>query len=260
MATSTSVAGTLKDAYRRVNDNIAQAAERSGRSRDDVLLVAVTKTASPDQIRALVDMGQVDFAENRVQHLQQRVAQLEEFLSRKRTLGGASTKPDEAATTEVRWHMIGHLQRNKVKAVVPVVKLIHSVDTLRLAEELQAYGAKHETVIDILLQVNTSGETQKFGIHPPAVQHLLEQIDTMMFLRPRGLMTMAPYSDNPEESRGVFRRTRELFQDIKSSGIVPPEFKVLSMGMTNDYEVAVEEGANLVRIGRGLFGEAVEEE
>lgn len=260
MATSTSAAGTLKDAYRRVNDNIAAAAERSGRSRDDVLLVAVTKTASPDQIRAVVDMGQVDFAENRVQHLQQRVAQLEEFLSRKRTLGGASTRHDEGVVTDVRWHMIGHLQRNKVKTVVPAVKLIHSVDTLRLAEELQNYGAKHEQVIDILLQVNSSGETQKFGIHPPAVQHLLDQIDTMMFLRPRGLMTMAPYSDDVEEVRGVFRRTFELFQDIKAAGVVPPEFKILSMGMTGDYEIAIEEGANLVRIGRGLFGEGTEDE
>jgi hypothetical protein len=259
MATSTSAAGTLKDAYRRINDNIAAAAARFGRTRDDVLLVAVTKTASPDQIRALVDMGQVDFAENRVQHLQQRVAQLEEFLSRKRTLGSASTREGETTTTDVRWHMIGHLQRNKVKTVVPLVKLIHSVDTLRLTEELQNYGAKHDQVIDILLQVNSSGETQKFGIHPPAVHHLLEQIDTMMFLRPRGLMTMAPYVDNPEAVRGVFRRTAELFQDIKSSGIVPPEFRILSMGMTGDYEVAVEEGANLVRIGRGLFGDAPEE-
>jgi len=246
----------LREAYRQVNERIAAAAVRSGRRREDVLLVAVTKTASPDQIRALAELGQVDFGENRVQHLGQRVGQLEEFLARRRALGHA-TEPRAAGETpqKVRWHMIGHLQRNKVKAVVPLVQLIHSVDSLRLAEELHAYGARHETTIDILLQVNNSGEASKFGVAAPAAVHLAEQIDTMMYLRLRGLMTMAPLSDNPEDARPTFNRTHEMFMEMKDAKIGGRDFSILSMGMTNDFEVAIEEGANLVRIGRALFGE-----
>lgn len=245
----------LRDAYRRVNDQIAEAAERSGRRREDVVLVAVTKNASPDQIRAIVEMGQVDLGENRVQHLAQRVAQMEEFLSRKRTLGSAATRAASESPQHVRWHMIGHLQRNKVKTVVPLVQLIHSVDSLRLAEELHAYGARHDVTIDILLQVNTSGETSKFGVAAPAAIHLAEQIDTMMYVRLRGIMTMAPYSENPEDSRPTFARAAEIFAEMQVARIGGSDLNILSMGMTNDFQVAIEEGANLVRIGRALFGE-----
>ncbi len=251
----TSPGNRLREAYRRVNEQIGEAAARSGRRREDIVLVAVTKNASPDQIRAVVEMGQVDLGENRVQHLAQRVAQLEEFLSRKRTLGGAATRSAGESPLHVRWHMIGHLQRNKVKNVVPLVQLIHSVDSLRLAEELHAYGARHEKTIDILLQVNTSGEASKFGVAAPAAIHLAEQIDTMLHLRLRGLMTMAPYSENPEDSRPTFARAAEIFAEMQSAKIGGPDLNVLSMGMTNDYHVAIEEGANLVRIGRALFGE-----
>lgn len=245
----------LREAYRSVTHRIAEAAERKGRRPQDVIMLAVTKTASPDQIRYLVDQGQVDFAESRVQHLSQRVAQLNEFLARKRTLGGASTNETSSQATDVRWHMIGHLQRNKVKAVVPLVKLIHSVDSLRLTEELQAHGMRYETNIEVLLQVNTSGEANKYGIASPAALHMAEQIDTMTFLKLRGVMCMAPYTDNPEDSRPVFSRAADLFHEIKTSDFVDDQFNILSMGMTNDFEVAIEQGANVVRIGRALFGE-----
>jgi uncharacterized pyridoxal phosphate-containing UPF0001 family protein len=178
--------------------------------------------------------------------------------------------------------MIGHLQRNKVKVVVPLVRLIHSVDSLRLAEELHALGARlaartdprlspridprnlpsaakdsadGDYVIDILIQVNSSGEESKFGVAPPAVLHLAEQIDSMMHLRLRGLMTIAPYSDNPEDSRPVFARTFELFEEMRSAHLGGAHCNILSMGMTGDFQVAIEEGANMVRIGRGYFGE-----
>lgn len=246
----------LRDAYRKVMDNVARAAERSRRKPQDVCVVAVTKTASPDQIRSIVEMGHADLGENRVQHLAQRVAALEEFLSRRRALGSVTARTASIEMpASVRWHMIGHLQRNKVKQVVPLVQLIHSLDSLRLAEELHALGSRSERTIDVLLEVNTSGESQKFGIAPPAVIHLAEQVDTMMSLRLRGLMAMAPHSDNPEDARAIFARTNELFHEVRTSGVAGQHFNLLSMGMSGDYEVAIEEGANVVRIGRAIFGD-----
>lgn len=245
----------LKDDFHKVNDRIADAAARRGRNRDDVVMVAVTKYASPDQIRNIVELGQADLGENRVQQLTQRVPQLAEFLSRKKTLSGASARSDDATPDKVRWHMLGQLQRNKVKQVAPHVDLIHSVDSLRLAEELHNYAARLEITIDILIQVNVSGESSKSGIVPAAVSHLVESIDTMMHLRPRGLMTMAPHTDDPEETRPVFARTAEIFEDVKGRDFAGDHFNILSMGMTNDFEIAIEEGANIVRIGRALFGD-----
>jgi len=250
----------LKDAYREVRNRIGEAAERAGRRPEDVTLVAVTKNASPDQIRSLVELGHADLGENRVQQLGQRIAQLEEFVSRHRTLGRASTRMEELVPPKVRWHMIGHLQRNKIKHVAPLVSMIHSVDSLRLAEELHAFGNKRDMIMDVLLQVNVSGETGKYGIAVPAVSHLAEQIDTMMHLRLRGLMTMAPFVEDPEEVRHVFARTRELFLELQTTDLVGPQFNILSMGMSNDFEVAIEEGSNVVRVGRALFGDESEEE
>lgn len=256
MATS-HIAGPvkLKDSYRRIGERIAAAAERSGRTRDDVLLVAVTKTADPDQLRSLVDLGHTDLGESRVQMLTQRAAALEEFLSRKRTLGAALT-PSDNKPTEVRWHMIGHLQRNKVKRIVPLVKLIHSVDSLRVAEEIHGHAAQLDQVIDVLVQVNTSGDPARHGVAPAAVTHLADQIGTMMHLRLRGLMAMAPAAEDTEHSRPVFARAAELFHEVRTDQPHGAFFNVLSMGMSDDFEVAIEEGANVVRVGRALFGEA----
>lgn len=218
-------------------------------------MVAVTKNASPDQIRTLVDLGHTDLGENRVQQLTQRAAQLDEYLSRKRSLGNAVEGEHPPVPDRIRWHMIGHLQRNKVKQVVPLVNLIHGVDSLRLAEELHGYGARTDQVIDILMQINVSGEISKHGVAAPAAIHVAEQIDTMMHLRLRGIMCMAPHAETPEETRSVFSRAATIFHDIRSERIGGTDFTVLSMGMSNDYEIAIEEGANVVRIGRALFGE-----
>lgn len=256
--TTTSDVGPLHEAYPRVCDRIAEAASRSGRSADAVKLIAVTKYASPDQIRSIVSMGQEDLGESRVQQLQQRVAMLDEFLDRRRRLGAMGDR-DKDVPQRVRWHMIGSLQRNKVKAVVPLVYLIHSVENLRLAEELQAAGQRLDQPIDILLQVNASGEASKQGVAAPAAIHLAEQIDTMLSLRLRGIMTMAPFTENPETVRHVFARCAELFHEIKNAGIGGGTFNVLSMGMSNDFEVAIEEGANVVRVGRALFGDTPSE-
>jgi hypothetical protein len=199
-------------------------------------------------------MGHIDFGESRVQQLCQRAAQIEEFISRKRTLGG-----DDERGLRVRWHMIGHLQRNKVKQVVPIVKLIHSVDSLRLAEELHGFGSRNDPEaqrpIEVLLQVNSTGEEQKFGLAAPAVPHLAEQIDTMVHLKLRGIMTMAGFGENAENARGPFSRTADLFHEMRKAGIGGDDFNILSMGMSDDFEIGIEEGANVVRVGRALFGE-----
>lgn len=258
MATATRAPGTtpaedsLPARYESVRARIAEAAIRSGRRPEDVLLVAVTKYASIEDIRQLVGLGHVDLGESRVQVLVQHAALIEESLERHRALPSAARSglPDQ-----VRWHMIGHLQRNKVRKVLGLARLIHSVDSLRLAEELQQVAA-HRSPDDpqeILLQVNVAGERQKFGIAPAAVQHLIDQIDTMFSLRVRGMMCMAPIGEDPEAARPVFTRAKELFDEIQRQGVAE-RFDILSMGMTSDFEVAVECGANMVRVGSAIFG------
>jgi pyridoxal phosphate enzyme (YggS family) len=247
---------TLKDRYRQVKDRIAAAARRAGRSPESIVLVAVTKYATIDQVRELIDLGQTDFGENQVQNLLQRAAQIDEFLQRRRQLG-AKVGPASArgaAPAQVRWHMIGHMQRNKVRKALPVVRLIHSVDSLRLAEEIQQAATKLDDPVEVLVQVNAFGESSKFGIAPAAARHLIDQIDTMLALRARGLMVMAPLTDDAESLRTVFGRTRELFDDIRRSGAGGERFDILSLGMSNDFEVAIECGANMVRVGSAIFG------
>lgn len=260
---------TLKDRYAEVRERIARAASRAGTDADRVLLVAVTKHAEPDQIRELIRLGHTDFGENRVLQLVQRAAIIDEWLHRHRTTPGVIPPSNRDAPAQgsegewqcpampgtVRWHMIGHLQRNKARKAVDVCRLIHTVDSLRLAEELQLIGARREKPIDILVQVNCSGERQKSGCAIAAAPHLVAEIETMVQLRVRGLMTMAPLSANPEDSRPTFGRCRELFDEIRESGDVPPTFNILSMGMSGDFEIAIQEGANMVRVGTALFGE-----
>lgn len=266
MEPGTMTLANLKERYEEVRARIAAAAGRSGRTGREVVLVAVTKTAEPDQIRELMRLGHQDFGENRVQQLVQRAAIIDEWLQRHRTMlhvSGAHSAGDEllpdtsglsAVPAAVRWHMIGHLQRNKAKKVVEVCRLIHSVDNLRAAEEIQTIAVKRDKPVDVLLQVNCSGERQKFGCAVPAAIHLAEQIETMLHVRLRGLMTMAAYSERAEDSRLTFVRLRELFEEIRDSGAVSPHFNILSMGMSNDFEVAIEEGSNMVRVGSAIFG------
>lgn len=252
---STNQPTDLKQRYEQVMDRVAAACERAGRKTDSVLVVAVTKYASMEAIQSLIDLGHHDLGESRVQQLAERAPSINEFLASKRSLSRSRANDKTTMPQQIRWHMIGHLQRNKVKHVVPVTTLVHSVDSLRLCEELHNYAAKTDQVVDMLLQVNSSGETSKFGIAPPAITHIAEQIDAMMHLRLRGLMTMAPKVDDPEDVRPVFRRTRELFEEVKTESFVGKAFNILSMGMTDDFEIAIEEGANIVRVGRAIFGD-----
>lgn len=255
---------SLEERYTAVKDRVARAAERAGRRPEDIILCAVTKQAEPEQIRALLDLGHVDFGENRVQELVQRAVMVEEYFSRlrvhphgRRTQPAGSLLPpaETAAGPGIRWHMIGHLQRNKARKVVEFVRLVQSVDSLRLAEELQQIGMKRDQAVDVLIQVNCSGEATKFGCPVPAAQPLAEQVSTMANVRVRGLMTIAPLGDNPEEARSTFARCRDLFEEMKGSAINEGQFNILSMGMSGDFEVAISEGANLVRVGTAIFGE-----
>ncbi len=259
---------TLETRYNEVRQRIGEACARAGRSPESVILVAVTKHADIDDIRALVEMGHRDLGENRVQQLVQRAAVVREWFDRMRVIeqtraerggerdGERGLDPD----APVRWHMIGRLQRNKARKVVEFCRLIHVVDSLRLAEELQVIANKRDEVVDVLVQVNCSGESQKGGTPAPAAAPLCEQIDTMINVRVRGLMTMAAVTDNPEDARPTFARCRELFEEIRVQGISEGRFDLLSMGMSGDYEVAIEEGANIVRVGGAIFGESAGDE
>ncbi len=248
-------AGSLKDRYEAVRGRIAEAAARSGRTAGDVYLIAVTKHAEQDDIRALMDLGHQDFGENRVQQLVQRAAMAEEYLGRRRVMSHTRRERGEPEPMDaVRWHMIGHLQRNKAKKAVEVCRLIHSVDSLRLAEELQQIAMKLDIVAEVLIQVNCSEEPQKYGCPIAAAVPLAEQMDTMINLRVRGLMTMAAETDDDRQVRSAFGRCRELYEEFGEASYGDGSFNLLSMGMSNDFETAIEEGANLVRVGTAIFG------
>jgi pyridoxal phosphate enzyme (YggS family) len=240
--------GELRSRWTEVRQRVEAAAKRSGRRATDVMLVVVTKSGSIDQIRELVKFGQVDLAENRVQQLVQRAASIGEWLQRRREMDPKVELPT------IRWHMIGSLQRNKVRKCMEVARLVHGVDSLRLAEEMQAAAVRRETPMEVLVEVNVSGEGSKHGIAPPAVRHLLDQMDTMLNLKVRGLMCMAPLQGGPDAARQTFDRCREIFQECRISGAGGDRFDLLSMGMSGDYEVAIECGANLVRVGSAVIG------
>ena len=236
-----------------IRERIAAAASKAKREPSEITLVAVTKSAAPEQIREAVQLGLTDLAESRVQVLAQRAAQLNEFFQR-RQAHSEGTTPEK-----LRWHMIGHLQRNKVKPILPLVSLIHTVDSLRLAEELETQAGKIERRIPVLMQVNASEEPQKHGVAVGASVHLAEQIDSMPHLQLVGLMTMGPI-DAPEATvRHVFARTREIFEEMRWHKIGGAGLRHLSMGMSGDFEPAIAEGATMIRIGTALFGGKVED-
>jgi len=216
-----------------VRERIERARERAGRS-DPVTLVAVTKTHPADAVRAVKEAGVADVGENRVQELEEKVA--------------------EAGRETVGWHLIGHLQRNKAAKALPLFDLIHSLDSLRLAEALSAEAVKRGVEVRALVQVNASGEGTRGGFEPDALVEGVGRIVGMPGMRVEGLMTMAPFTDDQRVVRAVFRRTRELLDEVARQ--VPGlAGRQLSMGMSNDFEIAVEEGSTLVRVGSVLFGE-----
>lgn len=227
----------------RIRANIAVAAARVGRSPEEIHVVAVTKAVDLPTIKNLIEAGAVALGENRAGQLTERSEKIAAFLQRRRSDG-----PDE-----VQWHMIGHLQRNKVRTVVSAGAVIHSVDSLRLAEEINARAERAEECADVFLQVNCSEEAQKSGVAVGAAQYLGELLCTLKNLRLMGLMTMAPLVDDPEEARPTFTRLREVFEDMRNEKIGGEDFRHLSMGMSQDYMVAVEEGATVLRIGSAIF-------
>ena len=234
--------GTIKANLRRVTDDIAAAADRSRRDPRDVQIVAVTKAADVDDIKTLLELGVVDIGENRVNQLLSRTEDIDAWLARRRK-----------DPLPVRWHMVGHLQRNKVRKVLGCTHLVHSVDSLRLAEEIDERAEQSGQVAEILMQVNCAEEPQKYGVAVGAAAALAEQICTLANVHLCGLMTMAPLAAGGEKARPFFTRLRELFDEMRSDKIGGKHFVHLSMGMTQDYVVAVEEGATLLRIGSAIF-------
>jgi len=230
---------------RRVQDRIANACLRARRDPREVTLVAVTKSVGIDVIRQLLDLGVRDLGESHVQELTRRAAMIREHQARLRDVPAAGAPP--------RWHMVGHLQRNKVKALLPWVELIHSVDTLRLAEEIDRQARMMDRTVDVLLEVNASGEAQKYGLAVAAVGHFAEQIVSLSGLRLCGLMAMAPAEAPRDRLEWLFGRMAEIFTDLSGERFIGPHFRHLSMGMSSDFEAAVEQGATLVRIGTALF-------
>jgi pyridoxal phosphate enzyme (YggS family) len=211
---------------------VRKAAERVGRSEGEIALCVITKNRSAEEVLEVVETGHGLFGENRVQEAQAKIAGL---------------------PTELEWHLVGHLQRNKAKLALQLFRMIHSVDSLRLAGELAKWASRENKVVPILIEVNTSGEETKFGVAPREAEGLIREIAEMPSLRVEGLMTMAPYLEEREATRPYFRRLRELREAIAGLEIPNVAMRYLSMGMTNDYEVAIEEEANLLRIGSAIF-------
>lgn len=237
----------LADNIRRVRDRIGAACEKAGRSADDLTLVAVTKSVDVDVIRQTIDVGLLDLGESRVQELSKRAAMIHESISRRRLGSGSASQPNP------RWHMVGHLQRNKVKAVLPWVEVVHSLDSLRLAEELDLHAGRMGKVVQVLMQVNASGERSKEGVAVGAATHLVEQIVSLPSLKLIGMMTLAPLSDNKDTAQRIFARMHEIFEEIAGERMAGPDFRQLSMGMSLDFEAAIAEGATIVRIGTALY-------
>ncbi len=238
----------ISERIERIKENINAACSRVGRKPCDVKLVVVTKSADFDAIEQVVQLGVTEIGENHVQQLKKVYAQVDNFLR-----SGRSPASAESTPAKINWHMIGHLQRNKVRQVMPLVSLIHSVDTLRLAEEINDAAAKMNICPHVLLQVNCSNEPQKYGVPVGAAIPMAEQIETLPNLKLVGLMTMAPLTRNKDIVRACFVRAAELLLEMRGEKIVGPNCTELSMGMSSDYEVAVEEGATILRIGSAIF-------
>ena len=223
----------IKESLEEVRENIRQACRRAGRDPKEVTLIAVSKTKPVPMLREAYEAGARDFGENKVQEL-------------------AAKKPE--LPDDIRWHMIGHLQRNKVHQVIGKAVLIHSVDSLRLAEQIEADAARKGLDVDILLEVNVAREESKFGFFLEETEEAARTISAFPHVHIKGLMTIAPFVENPEENREIFKKLYQFAVDIGRKNTDNVTMDVLSMGMTGDYQVAVEEGATMVRVGTGIFG------
>ena len=223
----------VKENYNYVKQQVEETAKSCGRDPKEITLIAVSKTKPLENIEELIEIGVEDFGENKVQELCDKY---------------------EHVSQPVRFHLIGHLQTNKVKYIVDKACLIHSVDSLKLAQTIQKEAAKKQVIAQILIEVNVAEEDSKFGLHTEDVIPFIQEISTMPNLHVNGLMTIAPFVDDPEDNRKYFRTLKQLSLDITSKNIDNIDMNVLSMGMTNDYKVAIEEGATMVRVGTAIFG------
>ena len=217
----------------QVQKNIEEACKKVNRDPNEVTLIAVSKTKPVEMLKEAYEAGARVFGENKVQEIVDKYDQM---------------------PSDVKWHLIGHLQRNKVKYIVDKVAMIHSVDSLRLAETIEKEAEKKNVVVPILIEVNVAEEESKFGLKPEEVLSFIEQIADFSHIQIKGLMTIAPYVENAEENREIFRELKKLSVDIAAKNINNVTMSVLSMGMTGDYMVAVQEGATMVRVGTGIFG------
>lgn len=224
----------IQDNYLSVKDRVKQACMRASRDEKEVLLIAVSKTRTFDEIDEAAKAGARVFGENKPQELREKA---------------------DALNKEYEWHMIGHLQTNKIKYIVERAALIHSVDSYRLAEAVNKEAEKRNMTANILVQVNIAEEDSKFGLNLEEVETLIRQIALLKHVKIKGLMTVPPFVENPEDNRIHFQNMRHLFIDIKEKNIDNVDMNELSMGMTGDFEVAIEEGATMVRVGTGIFGE-----
>lgn len=223
----------LAENLQQVNANIEKACAAVSRDPGEVTLVAVSKTKPVSMLQEAYDASARVFGENKVQEIMDKYDQL---------------------PSDIQWHMIGHLQRNKVKYIIDKVAMIHSVDSLRLAQTIEQEAAKKDICIPVLVEVNVAEEESKFGFHMNEVIPFLEEVSGFSHLKVMGLMTIAPFVDDPEENRDIFRKLKKLSVDIETKNINNITMSVLSMGMTGDYQVAIEEGATMVRVGTGIFG------
>jgi PLP dependent protein len=224
------IAENLKNLRKRIE----QTCQKCGRKSDDIQLIAVSKTFSIDLIQEAINAGQIVFGENYVQELEEKRKVLTERI--------------------IHWHFIGHLQTNKVKYIADYVNLIHSVDDLNLGKEISKRAERCNRVQDVLVEIHSTDEATKFGVHPEKAISLIKGLSQLSHLRVCGLMTMGPFSDNPDDSRSSFRCVTELKKQIEAEGIANVQMRHVSMGMTHDFEVAIEEGSTLVRIGTAIFG------
>ena len=223
----------IKENLISVENEIREACLRAGRRREDVTLIAVSKTKPVSDLEEAYALGVRVFGENKVQELADKY---------------------EVLPKDIEWHMIGHLQRNKVKYIIDKVALIHSVDSLRLAETIEKEAAKRNITVNILIEVNVAREESKFGLMPEELEEFIAKISDFSHIRVKGLMTIAPFVADSEENQVIFQRLHKLSVDIETKNVDNITMRVLSMGMTNDYAVAIEEGATMVRVGTGIFG------
>ena len=235
--------GTIAENIKSVRAGIEAAAKRSGRSEKDITLICVTKTRTTEEIKEVLEADVFQLGENRVQEFVEKYGKVQDIAD------GLNKKPN------IMWNLIGHLQRNKVKFIVGRVALIHSVDSFRLAEEVDARYANIGEPARVLLQINTAGESQKSGVAPEVCGALADKIDELPFVKLCGLMAVVPIAEDPESVRGYFRDAKRVFDVLSGKrGGKESGFEHLSMGMTHDYEVAIEEGATMVRVGTAIFG------